>query len=332
MGKSNGKPEVKTHGLDVDHELPPADGDESSPASSESGAASAEPAGVDAELQKVKAERDSLLDRLARAQAEFENARRRAAKEQQDFRDFAMADAIKSLLPVVDNFERALQSKSEAADFRAGVELIYKQLRDVLTKLGDALPAKIGKFDDAQVTKISALLDGVRKANAETVPFALALVATRLKTPWHLIRLATKAAPSKNAADIAATPHAITVSMVLDRMDDSRSALRVSLRNERILVAKRILTEMYDTEYALQVRIDRLDESDWGKRLQNLMSAVSALVEAEVNRFPDEVDHVLASRSLRSHQSLAGRLTHLAWKGRDVVSDGAAYWKKLVGQ
>jgi hypothetical protein len=120
--------------------------------------------------------------------------------------------------------------------------------------------------------------------------------------------------------------------MVLDRMDDNRSALRVSLRNERILVAKSILMEMYDTEYALQVRIDRFDDSDWGKRLQNLMSAVSALVEAEVNRFPDEVDHVLASRSLRSHQSLAGRLTHLAWKGRDVVSDGAAYWKKLVGQ
>jgi molecular chaperone GrpE len=76
------------------------------------------------------------LDRLARAQAEFDNARKRAVKEQQDFRDFAMADAIKSLLPVVDNFERALQSKSEPADFRAGVDLIYKQLRDVLAKLG----------------------------------------------------------------------------------------------------------------------------------------------------------------------------------------------------
>jgi hypothetical protein len=80
----------------------------------------------------------------------------------------------------------------------------------------------------------------------------------------------------------------------------------------------------------LQVRIDRFDESDWGKRLQILMSAICALVEAEVSRFPDNVDHVLASRSLRSHQSLAGRLTHLAWKGRDAVSDGAAYWKKLI--
>lgn len=145
MGKSNGKTEVETKGLDLEHELPPADGDES--AASVQGASS-EPAGVDAELQKVKAERDSLLDRLARAQAEFENSRRRAAKEQQDFRDFAMVDAVKSLLPVVDNFERALNSKSEPADFRAGVELIYKQLRDVLTKLGvQPIEAKGQQFD-----------------------------------------------------------------------------------------------------------------------------------------------------------------------------------------
>jgi hypothetical protein len=210
--------------------------------------------------------------------------------------------------------------------------LCVLRARDALAKFGDELPATIRKFDDPQVTKISGLLDAFGKKHADTLPCALALVATRLKTPWQLIRLATKAAPSKNASDIAATPHAITVSMVLDRLDDSRSALRVALRNERIMVAKNILTEIYDTEYALQVRIDRLDECDWGKRLQNLMSAVGALVEAEVNRFPDEVDHILASRSLRSHQSLAGRLTHLAWKGRDVVSDGAAYWKKLVGQ
>ena len=224
----------------------------------------------------------------------------------------------------------AIYTASQAAYDDATKMLSVLRARDVLAKLGDALPAKIGKFDDAQVAKISALLDGVRKTNAETVPFALALVATRLKTPWHLIRLATKAAPSKDVADVAATPYAVVVSMVLDRLEDSRSVLRIALRNNRVLVAKEILTEIYDAEYALQVRIDRFDESDWGKRLQILMSAISALVEAEVSRFPDNVDHVLASRSLRSHQSLAGRLTHLAWKGRDAVSDGAAYWKKLI--
>ena len=74
----------------------------------------AESSVAEAEIQKLKAERDSLLDRLARAQAEFENARRRASKEQQEFRDYAVADAIKSLLPVIDSLERALQVKSDA--------------------------------------------------------------------------------------------------------------------------------------------------------------------------------------------------------------------------
>jgi hypothetical protein len=220
---------------------------------------------------------------------------------------------------------------------RAAYDDIPKMLcvlraRDALAKFGDTLPATIGKFDDLQVIKISKLLDAFRKTNADALPFALALVATRLKTPWQLIRLATKGAPSKKVADVAATPYALAVPIVLDRMDDSRLALQVALKHERILVAKDILTDLYDTEYALHVRIDRLEESDWGKRLQALMSAVAVLVDAEVNRFPDNVDHVLASRSLRSHQSLAGRLTHLAWKGRDVVSGGAAFCKKLVGQ
>ncbi|HTW59544.1 MAG TPA: nucleotide exchange factor GrpE [Terriglobales bacterium] len=144
MGKSNGKSE--TEALDVERELPPADGDENSPATAGSSAAADEAS--NAELQKLKAERDSLLDRLARTQAEFENARRRAAKEQQDFRDFATLDAIKSLLPVIDSFERALQVKSEPGDFRSGVELIYKQLQDALAKLGvRAIPAKGELFD-----------------------------------------------------------------------------------------------------------------------------------------------------------------------------------------
>jgi len=147
MGKSNGQPESETAGLGLETELPPAEGDENpatTPAESAAGAGEIS----SAELQKLKAERDALLDRLARAQAEFDNARKRAAKEQQDFRDFATVDAIKALLPVIDSFDRALQAKSEPRDFRAGIELIYKQLQDVLAKLGvRAIAAKGEQFD-----------------------------------------------------------------------------------------------------------------------------------------------------------------------------------------
>src|SRR5580700_8924699 len=117
MKKANGKSEPEIAGLDLEHELPSGNGDENPVETSSSGTA----AGEATELQKLKAERDSLLDRLARAQAEFENARRRAAKGQQDDRDYAAADAIKTLLPVTDSFERALQVKSDPGDFRSGV-------------------------------------------------------------------------------------------------------------------------------------------------------------------------------------------------------------------
>src|SRR5581483_2074467 len=147
VGKSNGKQETDVTGLDVEHELPAGDGE---PESTEAGAcaSAAEASGSEAELQKLKAERDTLLDRLARAQAEFENARRRAAKEQQDFRDFATVETIKALLPVIDSFERALQAKSDLGEFRTGVELIYKQLQDVLGKMGvRPIAAKGEQFD-----------------------------------------------------------------------------------------------------------------------------------------------------------------------------------------
>ena len=145
MVKTNGKPQVDPQQLDLEHELPAADEqDETQPAG-------AKPEGKDAdsELQKLKTERDTLLDRLARLQAEFENARKRAAREQHEFRDFATADAIKALLPAFDSFERALQAPAaQLNEFRSGIELIYKQLQDALTKLGvRPVPAKGERFD-----------------------------------------------------------------------------------------------------------------------------------------------------------------------------------------
>jgi hypothetical protein len=246
---------------------------------------------------------------------------------------------VKSLENILGSPEGAEQTRRKLATYTASrsayddltkMQAVLRE-RDALAKFDEALPAAIQKFDDARIAKITALLDAFRKKHADLVPFALALVAKRLKTPWQLARLATKAAASKSAADVAATPYAITVSMVLDRLEDSRATLRVALRNNRVLVAKQILTEIYDTEYALQVRIDQLDQSEWGIRLGALMASIAALVEAEVARFPDNVGHVLGSRRLRSHDSLAGRLTYLAYKGRDAVSGGGALLKKLTG-
>ncbi len=157
MGKGNGKSEgkihlqkadlqkVDLHPEDLEHELTAGDGmDESA-----SEARAAKPAEVGAasatasETEKLKAERDALLDRLARLQAEFDNARKRAVREQQDFREYAAAEVIKNLLPTLDSFERALKAGGDATDFRNGIEHIYRQFQDALQKIGDLHKARI---------------------------------------------------------------------------------------------------------------------------------------------------------------------------------------------
>jgi len=149
MARTNGKSEVESQALNAEHELPAADESEELPRAERSEAPVTVAAGEGADLQKLRAERDMLLDRLARMQAEFDNARKRAAKEQQEYRDYALADAIKSLLPVLDSFERALRvSEGEKSELRSGVELIYKQLQDGLAKLGlRPIPAQGERFD-----------------------------------------------------------------------------------------------------------------------------------------------------------------------------------------
>jgi molecular chaperone GrpE len=153
MGKSNGQADIRVEDkgrrADLEHELPPADpadGFEEKEASAE--AAALEPRQED-EIKKLRDERDSLFDRLARLQAEFDNYRKRAAKENTDFRDYAVADAAKALLPAIDNLALALKSASGSPDdFRKGVELIQRQLQDTLQKLNvQEIRAKGQPFD-----------------------------------------------------------------------------------------------------------------------------------------------------------------------------------------
>ena len=259
-----------------------------------------------------------------------------AADKQKEARQAAnvfQTKVAKSLENTLRSPETAAQVRAKLATYttsRTAYDDLTKMLsvlraRDALAKFDKALPTNIDKFDDARIARITQLLGGFGKQHPEEISFALALVATRLRTSWHLIYLATKAAPSKHATDIAATPYAITVSMALDRLDDRRSALRIALKNSRILVAKELLIDIYDIEHALQVRINGLEESEWGQRLERLMKATADLVETEVSRFPDNVGHILGSRSLRGHRSLAGRLGYWA-------NEGAAHLKKLVSR
>jgi hypothetical protein len=275
-------------------------------------------------------------DYNARMKELIASDKQREARQVADTFQTKVTKALEGVLATPDGTEQ-LRSKLKAYTAAASVYddvvklMLALRARDALAKFNDSLPERIVEFDDPQVKKVTALLHAFRAKNPDAVPFALTLVAKRLKEPWQILRLATKAARSKNVADVVVTPYAVAVPMVLDQLEDKRLALRIALKNNRVVPAKEILTDIYNTEYAIQVRLDRLGGSDWGKRLQHIMDEILTMVEAEVNRFPDEVAHVLGSNRLHTHRSLAGRLTYLAWKGRDVIHDGAAAVKRLIG-
>jgi molecular chaperone GrpE len=156
MGKTNGKSDIhiedNRHHADLEHELPPADPGDGFEEKAAPVAESSQPAATsqeqEAELKKVRDERDNLFDRLARLQAEFDNYRKRSARENADFREYAVADAVRPLLPVVDNLTLALKNAANPEDFRKGIELIYKQLQSALEKINvQRVPAQGEQFD-----------------------------------------------------------------------------------------------------------------------------------------------------------------------------------------
>jgi molecular chaperone GrpE len=158
MGKTNGESDIhiedKRHPADLEHELPAADpGDgfeEKAGNAAETGQTAASGQDQqDAELKRLREERDNLFDRLARLQAEFDNYRKRSTRENADFREYAVAEAVRPLLPVVDNLNLALKNASASPEeFRKGVELIYKQLQSALEKINvQRVPAQGEQFD-----------------------------------------------------------------------------------------------------------------------------------------------------------------------------------------
>jgi molecular chaperone GrpE len=107
----------------------------------ETGAAEPNPQDeLQSQIDTLGQEKAALYDQLLRRQAEFENYRKRVERERTDERHKARADLLVELLPVLDNFERALASLqtsgADAAGLRHGVELIHRQFKDALTKFG----------------------------------------------------------------------------------------------------------------------------------------------------------------------------------------------------
>ena len=96
-------------------------------------------------------EYEEALNRLYRLQADFDNYKKRVMKQQEEYYKYASDKLIVSLLPVLDNFERALTAEGDGQEFKEGVDMIYKQLNEALTQEGlSKIDAVANEFDPNQ--------------------------------------------------------------------------------------------------------------------------------------------------------------------------------------
>lgn len=102
-----------------------------------------------AELEALKKQLAEGAERMKRLQADFENFRRRTRQEKEELSNLVVQDFIKELLPMLDNFDRAMAAEAtDAAKFQQGVEMIYNQLAEILKNRGmELIDTKEAKFD-----------------------------------------------------------------------------------------------------------------------------------------------------------------------------------------
>jgi hypothetical protein len=238
-------------------------------------------------------------------------------------RDF-QSKVLKSLEGTLESDEGIKRARNGLAQYttsRAAFDDLTKvmaalRVRDALEKLNRALPPKIDDLHGKVLASVRGLLDAfAAEQGSEAVPFALASVARHLEARWQLIRLATSTAEGRGAAAIAGSRFAMSITIALDHLDDTRLGLKQALRGDRIQVAKENLADIYEMETAFRDEIGHLETSDWGPKLDGLMAQVAADLDAEFHRLPEGTHHVLASVHRHGH----GTLTSLVRRGRDAL-------------
>jgi len=122
------------------------------------------------EIVELRKERDTLHDRLLRQAAEFDNYRKRIERERKDTSEYAAVEFIKDLLPVVDDFERALRIDAPGAEsYRAGLEIIQRALMDMLRKRGVTRIDSVGTQFDPHVHQAVSYEDAPDRREGEVI-------------------------------------------------------------------------------------------------------------------------------------------------------------------
>jgi hypothetical protein len=176
-------------------------------------------------------------------------------------------------------------------------------IRDVLADLARRLPNHIRSFEREQIDAVKILLDA--SATQKSLPnaaaqapdvflYGLIMVMNRLAAPWHLIRLATRAADSDDTARIAETSYAAAVTLVLGELEFMVGELRTELKAGRPVTL--LLKSIHDAARGMRTEMDLSVDSAWTRQLAAIRSAASNLLTAEMEATPGRVRRLLRPR------------------------------------
>ena len=114
----------------------------------------------DEKIGKLEAELAAQKDRYMRLAAEYDNYRKRTAKQQLETREAAVGDTVLKIITVFDNFERAAETECSDEKYKAGVEMILKQFKDALDKMNVKIIDPTGEpFDPATANAVNQIED-----------------------------------------------------------------------------------------------------------------------------------------------------------------------------
>lgn len=103
------------------------------------------------EEEKLKEQLEETKDQYLRLMAEYDNFRKRSAKERLELKDMATGNAVTEILPVIDNFERALQTETQDESYKSGVQMIFNQFMESLKKLNVEVIDPTGETFDPNI-------------------------------------------------------------------------------------------------------------------------------------------------------------------------------------
>jgi molecular chaperone GrpE len=122
------------------------------------------------EIVELRRDRDGLQDRLLRQVAEFDNYRKRIDRERKESAEYAAADVLQDILPILDDFERALQVDAPGSEpYRQGLEIIHRALLDLLRKRGVTAIDTVGTDFDPHIHQAVSYEDAPDKRDGEVI-------------------------------------------------------------------------------------------------------------------------------------------------------------------